>query len=487
MNIFKKINIFCLLFLLLGNILLTKSEEEACKNATITINEFWNKLKNIQHGNVIYINLKNYYCPACNIYTPIWNSLQEQIQEIENDNVSFFTFDCACSILLPYCVSFDVEYYPTFRILYPVYEKDPKNKNNKYINPLDVIGGELYEGTLTLAYQEMRRADNAYSLQKMIKEKLCSNSFFNNVNLKSCLTSPIKEMEEDTIVLDSDTHAKKHLRVEKWHAVANREYIEHDIILGLLYVLKNNIFNGKEVKYNNVETLLTMLEVVSNMYPHLSEDINSIITTLKGVTYPINYVDWQELTINFKIKNYQIENKLNFKICEQNMLLCSFWILYHKISVYSLLHDSKNYAFYKDLIVDYTKKYLKCQQCVKHFLNVNKKCYFGSCNIKSPENLVIFLWRLHNSVTLRTICESVANDLKKSSKATSLKSKFLHVDVAFPSEKACKKCRTGNGLTFISLNMVNNYKKKLYSDEHFDAIDAFNINYVLQYLIGYYS
>lgn len=489
MNIFGGFKFLCFLFLLLGNILGSVAEESACKNATDILNKFWDKMNHMQHGTVILINLKNYYCAACAKYLPTWLYVQEEIEKVEMGNVTLFTFDCACSTIMPYCVAFHIEYYPTFRLVYPVYKKDLEDKHVNYIEPMTPIGGHLYEGSLTLAYQETSRVNSIGDVQNMLKTKLCTNILFNSSLLKSCVADAVVQDTEfaSTRYVFENLDGSRHLRIQKWNMEKKKQDVENDIMLGLLFTLRNNVTNENDVNLEKIQTLILMLETLTDVYPHLAEDINKIITTINNTSFPISRTEWQKLVDGMQINDYRVQEKLEFKVCEEDMLLCSFWMLYHKLSIYSLLHDSKRYLFFRDLIVQYTKDYLNCQECIQHFLDIQKKCYFGACSIHSAELLVIFLWRVHNSVTLRTVCESISLDLENASKQKTVKGKFLNVDVAFPSEKQCSQCRVGPGLTFISTNFVKNFKNNLYSEEHFDAIDAFDISQVIQYLIAYYE
>lgn len=145
--------------------------DNVCKGADVIVNEFWSKLNNIRHGDVILINIKNYYCPACNRYMNIWNDVEKKILTYEK-NVSLFVFDCSCYLLVPYCRYFDVLYFPTFRLLFPVYDKI-NDKEYKYINPSSMIEGEKYNGDLLLAYREVERIDNIYDFKILIEKYLC--------------------------------------------------------------------------------------------------------------------------------------------------------------------------------------------------------------------------------------------------------------------------------------------------------------------------
>lgn len=489
MNVFGELKFLCFLFLLLGNIFSAVAEEAACKNATVILSSFWEKMNNAQHGTVIYINLKNYYCAACAKYLPTWLYLQEEMEKVEMGNVTLFTFDCACSSIMPYCVAFHIEFYPTFRIVYPVYKKDLDDKKVNYIDPLTPIGGQLYEGNLTLAYQETDRMNSISDIQRMLKQKLCNNILFNSSLLKSCVTDTVVEEAGFTNAryMFENLNGAKNLRSQKWNIEKKEHSVENDIFLGLLFTLRNNVTKGNDVNLENIQTLLLMLETLTAVYPHLSEDINKTIASINSMNFPVSRTEWQSAVGEMQIKDYKVQEKLAFTVCEEDMLLCSFWMLYHKLSIHSLLHDSNRYLFFRDLIVKYTKEYLNCQECIQHFLDIQKKCYFGACSIQSAELLVIFLWRVHNSVTLRTVCESITVDLENASKLKTVKGKYVNVDVAFPSEKQCPQCRVGPGLTYISLNFVKNFKNNLYSEEHFDAIDAFDISQVIQYLIRYYE
>lgn len=504
--------------------------DNVCKGADVIVNEFWSKLNNIRHGDVILINIKNYYCPACNRYMNIWNDVEKKILTYEK-NVSLFVFDCSCYLLVPYCRYFDVLYFPTFRLLFPVYDKI-NDKEYKYINPSSMIEGEKYNGDLLLAYREVERIDNIYDFKILIEKYLCKNVNFNYNDLRICMNSSyilpekknkkkneiyhflfgykndknkeeikdsVNVMNDDFIENNYDYEENKE-NVERWsnHINFNKDNIKHDIIIGILFTLKKHISLGRDIQKEYIEPFLVMLSIVSNIYNDLEEGLYDIINKLNSFTYPIKYDEWIKYTENINyINEYKLDynnnnnndtNLISFKLCEQNSVLCSYWLLYHKISVYCLQHDKHNYLYYIEAITNYTKNYLNCQNCIDHFLNAQKFCYYGYCNIHSAESFIIFFWRIHNAVTLRSMYDLLMIDNNTSTPSNNFnKKQFLNQDIVFPTLKQCKNCRNALGFTKITNHTLSTFKNGSITDQSFDAIDSFNVKNVLHYLIHIYS
>ncbi|SOV17062.1 conserved Plasmodium protein, unknown function [Plasmodium sp. gorilla clade G2] len=519
--------------------------DNVCKGADVIINDFWNKLNNIRHGEVILINIKNYYCPACNRYMNIWNDVEKKILTYEK-NVSLFVFDCSCYLLVPYCRYFDVLFFPTFRLLFPVYDKMNENEY-KYINPSSMIEGEKYSGELLLAYREVERLDNMYDFKTLIEKYLCKNVNFNYNDLRICMNSSYiypekknkkkneiyqflfgdnneknkKEIKDDVKVMiddfkdnnnnnnnndnyyydddndDDDDDVENKENVERWsnQMNLNNDNIKHDIIIGILFTLKKHISLGRDIEKEYIQPFIVMLSIVSNIYNDLEEGLYDIINKLNSFKYPIKYDQWIKYIENINyINEYKLEynnkdtNLISFKLCEPNSVLCSYWLLYHKISVYCLQEDEYNYSYYLQVITDYTKNYLNCQNCIDHFINAQKFCYYGYCNIHSAESFVIFLWRIHNAVTLRSMYDLIIIDNNTLTHSNNFnKKKFINKDIVFPTLKQCKNCRNALGFTKISNHTLNTFKNGSFNDQSFDAIDAFNVKKVLQYLIQIYS
>ncbi|GAW83785.1 hypothetical protein, conserved [Plasmodium gonderi] len=544
------------ILILTYNIVMTRIQfsrsEDVCKGAEETLKKFGVTINNAKHGDAILISIKNYYCPACSRYMDIWENLEKEISNYEK-HVSMFAFDCSCHLFVSYCRFFNVRYFPTFRLLYPVYDYMEKNKfEYKYITPKTQIANTIYENDLLLAYTEVDRVNNVEQFQRMIQTYLCKNVNFNHIDLKSCYVDlPTVEynpeynifiytinpsMDEGGIVARSNQYA-----VQRWaqNNISNDD-IKHDIIKGILFTLKKHISLGLDVDRSTVEPFLVIIQIVSDMYPELSEWSERIYQKVNSQVYPLTYQQWSSIVntanddcaseTNPSVRALLVRDKNDlengnpheepqeqeqpprehtneckpwenpqFKVCEENSILCSYWLLYHKISVHCLVHDKERYNFYLKAITNYTKNYLNCENCIEHFVNAQKSCYYGFCNIHSAESFVIFLWRIHNSVTLRSMYESIVQEAQiqevQSGKEADnkveieMKKKFLNKDIVFPPEANCKNCRMGGiGFTKITSPIINNMiKEKFISDRVFDAIDGFSVKNVLNYLIRMYS
>lgn len=519
------LRVLLLLYIILAKVPWAQSVD-VCKGAEETLSKFWDTIDRAKHGDVILINIKNYYCPACNRYIDVWNKLEEEIKNYES-NVTLFVFDCSCPLFVPYCRFFKVRYYPTFRLLHPVYDyMENKDTEYKYIAPKTEMVDRQYNRELLLAYREVDRVNNLVQFQRMMQTHLCKNVNFNHIDLKSCYADvpPEEESHEYSMFIASTNGAiggitekegsnANRMAIERWKGITfTRDELKHDIVRGILFTLKKNISLGLDVDKTTVEPFLVMTEIVSDMYPELAEWLGNLRQKVDSQEYPLSYEQWSKVVdelagieIGTTFSNEaDLQNLLGstpwnepkFKVCEENSVLCSYWLLFHKISVHCLIRDKERYHFYINALTNYTKSYLNCESCIQHFVTAQESCYYGFCNIHSAESLVIFLWRIHNAVTLRSMYEAIIQERQvqggrqpqltdgKIEKGT----KFLNRDLAFPPEKQCKFCRNGIGFTRITAPFIADaVKQKSISDRDFDAIDGFSVKQVLNHLVKVYS
>ncbi|EUD66121.1 hypothetical protein C922_03591 [Plasmodium inui San Antonio 1] len=525
-----------LLYIILTSVPCARSED-VCKGAEETLSKFWDTIDKAKHGDVILINIKNYYCPACNRYIDVWNKLEEEISNYES-NVSLFVFDCSCHLFVPYCRFFKVLYFPTFRLLYPVYDyMDSKGAEYKYIAPKTEMANRQYNKELLLAYREVDRVNNLAEFQRMIQTHLCKNVNFNHIDLKSCYAdvATVEESPEYAMFISStngligeitgkEGASANRMVVERWQGTTfTRDDLKHDIVRGMLFTLKKHISLGLDVDKSTVEPFLVMIQIVSDMYPELAQWLGDLREKLTSQRYPLRYEQWSKVVDEIAgmgvsttvgsafgidarapLSNETgLESLLGdtpwsepkFKVCEENSVLCSYWLLFHKISVHCLMWDKERYHFYINALTDYVRKYLNCESCIQHFVTAQESCYYGFCNMHSAESFVIFLWRIHNAVTLRSMYESIIQETQVqggqpelTDGKTERKTKFLNRDLAFPPEKHCKFCRSGIGFTRITPPFIANaLKQKSISDGDFDAIDGFSVQQVLNHLVKVYS
>ncbi|ANQ10873.1 Sulfhydryl oxidase [Plasmodium coatneyi] len=518
------LRVLLLLYIILANLPSTRSVD-VCKGAEETLSKFWNTIDNAKHGNVILINIKNYYCPACNRYIDVWNKLEEEISNYES-NVTLFVFDCSCNLFVPYCRFFKVRYFPTFRLLHPVYDyMDSKDTEYKYIAPNTEMVNRQYDKELLLAYREVDRVNNLAQFQRMMQTHLCKNVNFNHIDLKSCYADvpPEEESPEYAMFIASTSGPiggitgkegtnTNRMAVERWKGMTfTKDNLKHDIVRGMLFTLRKNISLGLDVDKSTVEPFLVMTQIVSDMYPELAEWLSDLREELASKRYPLTYEQWSKvvdelagmeitttLSNDADVKSLVGDtpwNEPKFKVCEENSVLCSYWLLFHKISIHCLMRDKERYHFYINALTNYTKNYLNCESCIQHFVTAQESCYYGFCNIHSAESFVIFLWRIHNAVTLRSMYEAIIQETQvqggqsePTNSKTEKGTKFLNRDLAFPPEKQCKFCRSGIGFTRITPPFIADaVKQKSISDRDFDAIDGFSVKQVLNHLVKVYS
>ncbi|VWU49513.1 conserved protein, unknown function [Hepatocystis sp. ex Piliocolobus tephrosceles] len=495
--------------LLVINIQVCKSDDDVCANGDKMLEAFWQKLNTIEHGEAVFILLKNYYCPACVRYMDVWHKLENKYKEVEN-KIHLFTFDCACHLFVPFCRLFQVKYYPTFRLLYPVYEME--EYNTRYITHNSMIDDRQYVGNLLLCWKEVDKTSNLIDFVSLIKSILCDNIYFNDTYLQSCSIklddkTEIKRLDilwsKDKIKKD-DEHIDyvPELPTTKWEDITiSKHLIKHDIILGLIFTLKHGISLNADVKHDNIEAYVVMLKIVSKIYKDIKQDLKTIIHILNKLNYPVKYNNWIQI-VDSIINTNKIDNKLlidylhkdksvkafNLQYCPKTSILCTFWLLYHKISIYCLIEDKDNYNYYVEVITDYTKNYLNCKTCINHFLEAQKMCYYGFCNIHSAESVIIYLWRIHNAVNLRTTYDTITSSGQIKSGLFSRKHPMLNKDIAFPSKRQCKVCRHAKGFTKITVEVLSILiRYKNFTDQIFDAIDAFDVFQVLKFMMFIYS
>jgi len=84
---------------------------------------------------------------------------------------------------------------------------------------------------------------------------------------------------------------------------------------------------------------------------------------------------------------------------------CGFWQMFH-----ILLANSQRPPEETMQTIHNTVKFLfGCQNCREHFLKDWNACNHGRCDVSNRKQSVLWLWRLHNSVTERVVKEMMTN------------------------------------------------------------------------------
>ena len=157
---------------------------------------------------------------------------------------------------------------------------------------------------------------------------------------------------------------------------------------------------------------------------------------------------WEELK--------PVEKKpASWVICGDNGYTCGLWQLLHYITVASeelnmrhveieSLKSLNTATRAKEIIHNIVKYFFSCEHCRSHFLISYDSCEFEHCKDSETDfhALQSWLWKLHNSVTLRIMHEKIKDSAGKDTVGSTRLSMQTADKILWPSALSCHSCRS---------------------------------------------
>jgi len=195
----------------------------------------------------------------------------------------------------------------------------------------------------------------------------------------------------------------------------------HDAHIGMATLLRDGYTSSKKYK-----AAIEVVKYIKRIYGKDEEKVfDALLAELRGKP-DAKKAEFQTIMEEFM---KQFNPKLVF--CKTKT--CAVWQLFHSISLLIAIHYtpvkvSEALAKYRFMV----DEFMDCQVCREHFLKSYDECLFGRCSVgesdDKPKALVLWLWRLHNAVSMRVIREAM------------IKPEGGPIDRRWPAFKECPGC-----------------------------------------------
>ena len=176
--------------------------------------------------------------------------------------------------------------------------------------------------------------------------------------------------------------------------------IRSDAIIGLSVLLHYEIFKGSSsfLSFENMEDLSKVLVACeSTLQLHSCSTIRNQLEKMIQSGQVLTKGVWEDI---IKSHEYIFPPISTVKLRSCSTLSCATWRLLHSISLGGTHLTPQDAMLTIRIIVD---KFFSCIECRAHFLQHYDACDFGRCDSPNPswKDVTLWLWRVHNAVTLR--------------------------------------------------------------------------------------
>ena len=234
-----------------------------------------------------------------------------------------------------------------------------------------------------------------------------------------------------------------------------------DMVTGLSYSLRREVARKKQINAEQLGALRAFLGVMSQYFPGLPP-VRRLLFRLSNWLSEMREREMSGEAWAKGLETHQTELGRPLPVngswvaCQGSQAKwrgypCSLWTIFHALTVAAYKADGlKDPAFKPQLVLSaiygFVSNFFGCADCVQHFSEHAEKI---QTDVKQPEDVVLWLWRVHNDANRRT-------------KGT------LSSDPAFPKEQfppalLCPKCRDEEGEW--DLGMVLGFLMKFYGDD----------------------
>jgi len=199
------------------------------------------------------------------------------------------------------------------------------------------------------------------------------------------------------------------------------------------------------------------------------------VVALYAAQYGIHDLGSQDKFATWDAKTMKLstEGEDSFKTC--TTFTCSLWQFLHvttAASAYFAAAGSPRFSPGK--VMDFTRffvdTYMTCEQCRHHFVRTFDDCEFGRCKLNKKKDwsgLVLWMWRVHEGVSLRTAAKVNAP-----------------VDRRWPSYQECPGCWLP--LSFGKRSKTNDFAMKNIG-KHPHLLDSpFNLTKTYNFMVAQY-
>jgi hypothetical protein len=169
----------------------------------------------------------------------------------------------------------------------------------------------------------------------------------------------------------------------------------HDAHLGLAHLLMDGYVNSG--KY---EAALQVVDYFRKCYAKDESALFSSLYAMLQAKKKLEPLEFKQIMQDF-IKPFGDD----YVFCKTKT--CAVWQLFHGLAAtiaigYAPVDVSEAMSKFRFMV----SNFLDCEACQHHFISSYDHCMFGRCEVKTGEQLMLWLWRLHNAVSVRVLKEN---------------------------------------------------------------------------------
>lgn len=197
---------------------------------------------------------------------------------------------------------------------------------------------------------------------------------------------------------------------KEWTRVNRAE----DAWTSVRFAFDNEVFLGTNVLDGSaLDSLRGLLHVLNLSFPGATgrKAFGHLLSEVQPLEQ-ISMQEWKSKVVRYIHPLVEDPKVYNYRMCpdDPGSYTCGLWSLFHLLSVKSG-EGEVSPAMTMEVIHHFVEYLFGCETCRNHFLASYDSCAFGRCEIgESMDNraLVLWLWRLHNAVNIRTALETTS-------------------------------------------------------------------------------
>ena len=234
-------------------------------------------------------------------------------------------------------------------------------------------------------------------------------------------------------------------------------YIYMDAYRSLVFTLKTGIYTSstKRLSEEKSDAFKSFLELLHLTMPsqwighdlviHLQNNFDIIVQSKHHLIHSLMEFQIQE---DFSLWDYYCSHGTN----PFNGYTCGLWGLFHTMSIGMVEQQSSHFMTDEkmllsprvaaDIMYDFIHHFFACHVCRANFMKMYRSCGFQHCqrltnatkfSMNDAKEFSLWLWEVHNDVTMRTMTEYAEMDGRTISKEEMDASKW-------PSVRICPNC-----------------------------------------------
>ncbi|CAE7392001.1 QSOX1 [Symbiodinium pilosum] len=356
------------------------------------------------------------WCPHCHHYAPTFERISGAVSPLHQGSVRFGALNCPD--FLAFCMKIQITGYPSVRTYH--FKGDTGSP----------LGGKTPDRKIVHSEQDF----TAWIRKNMPSKSGAETANLTVLGLHTVPALPASssskpgvrgmrssEAPATSIAADSVLHQREVLRdaLPALHLV--------DAEVAILYSLSQGAFlKGSEdgkLTGDNLGELLRWLDFLGGRLPGsgqrdlkaLAEKTREAISS-SATGDALSVSDFQKLLAKHGLDRAPPEAGIKpdayWRRCKG--FTCGLWTLFHILSQARGIQPEIAGQELLTRIRGFVSHFFGCQQCREHFLEAFDSCKFDHCHLRADDDAgaALWLWKMHNDVTLRVAAENNRNSAK---------------------------------------------------------------------------